>query len=400
MRFVSAVVVALSATGAFAGPLTPPSGPITSTNKTLQEVEPRTPLSQTNTPGDSDSLFKITASGSYYLTGNIDLKSTTKCIEVFLGAGQQATIDLNGFTITGIGATRSESAIYIDGVSANVVIRNGNLRNWKNAVEHFTGGSVTLEDVNASGSRLIQFDLRRATVVRCTAEGGGNAGFFVDSGTLTDCTARGNVGTGFTVNTQATIVRGCTASANGSGGFNLGQGVAESCRAEGNSGNGFTNPGAMTNCVSSTNTGDGIGASFTSVIRGCNVIANTGSGMTVGSGSRIEGNTISSNSEHGVDVTGSRTTVIGNTISTNGRGSGSFSGVKVAGTDNTIDGNHITNMTLGGDDHGIQVTGTSNLIVKNVLSLISDFLDIGPSNTSGGEVTNAATATAWANIAF
>lgn len=400
MRFASAVVVAVGATVVLAGPLTPPSGPITSTNKTLQEVEPRTPLSQTNTPGDSDSLFKITASGSYYLTGNIDLKSTTKCIEVFVGAGQQVTIDLNGFSITGIGATRSESAIYIDGVSANVVIRNGNLRNWKNAVEHFVGGSVTLEDVNASGSRLIQFDLRRATVVRCTADGGGGAGFFVDSGTLTDCTARGNAGTGFTVNTQATIVRGCTATSNGSGGFNLGQGVAESCRAESNTGSGFSNPGAMTNCVSTSNSGDGIGASFAAVIRGCNIIANTGSGISVGSSSRIDGNTITSNAEHGVKVTGNRTTVVGNTISSNGRGSGAFSGILVSGTDNTIDGNHITNMTLGGDDHGIQVTGTSNLIVKNMISQISDFLEIGASNTSGGEVANAATATAWANIVY
>jgi hypothetical protein len=54
-----------------AGPLSPPGGPVASTYKTLSEVEPRTAVSLANTPGDADSLFKITQPGSYYLTGNI-----------------------------------------------------------------------------------------------------------------------------------------------------------------------------------------------------------------------------------------------------------------------------------------------------------------------------------------
>jgi len=54
-----------------AGDLNPPPGPVASTMKTLSEVEPRIAVNSINTPGDADSLFKITQPGSYYLTGNI-----------------------------------------------------------------------------------------------------------------------------------------------------------------------------------------------------------------------------------------------------------------------------------------------------------------------------------------
>jgi hypothetical protein len=38
--------------------------------KTLDEVEPRIPIGPDTTPGDSDSTYKITEPGSYYLTDN------------------------------------------------------------------------------------------------------------------------------------------------------------------------------------------------------------------------------------------------------------------------------------------------------------------------------------------
>src|SRR5947208_16830687 len=52
------------------GSLTPP-GPPTPTFKTLQQVEPRTPIDATHTPGEGDNQFVINSPGSYYLTGNI-----------------------------------------------------------------------------------------------------------------------------------------------------------------------------------------------------------------------------------------------------------------------------------------------------------------------------------------
>lgn len=391
---VAAVVIAV------AGPLNPPSGAVSSTYKTLTEVEPRIAIDATSTPGDADSTFKITQPGSYYLTGNVTGTATKKGIEIVSGGGAQITIDLNGFTMTGTGATSTQPAIYIDGVFANVVVRNGAIRNWKQAIQHFLGGSIVVEDVHAYGSLLIQFDLQNATAVRCSAEEGLSTGFFVAGGMLVDCLAKNNAGNGFTINNSSTIARGCSAIGNDSGGFNLGQGIAENCRAESNTGNGFTNPGTMTNCTSFSNSGDGVSVSFSGVVRGCDIGSNGSDGIAVSSGSRIEGNSIFGNNAHGVNCTGSRTTIVNNSISSNGRSTGVFAGVMVSGDDNCVDGNHITNLLVGGDDFGVQVTGTSNLVVRNQLSAVSTYFSIGAGNTSGGSSTTPSTAGAWVNITY
>lgn len=392
--------VLLASFAAVAGPLSPPAGPIVPTQKPLAEIEPRIAINSVNTPGDADSIFRITSGGSYYLTGNIDSKSTVRCIEIFSAGGAQITIDLNGFTITGVGDTRTEPAIHIDGDNTHVTIRNGTIRNWESAVEHFIGGSMTLEDVRAYRSRLSQFNVRNATMVRCHAEDGESTGFLIDGGTLVDCTSNNNTGTGFTILNAATIVRGCSAVGNDFGGFNLGQGVAESCRAEGNTGNGYTNPGVMTNCTSLSNTNDGISASFSATIRGCTVVGSGAAGIRVSSAGRVEGNTITSSGEHGIEVVGSRVTVTNNTISSAGRNTGAFAGVFVSSADCSVDGNHITNMLVGGDDFGIQVTGTSNLVVRNQLTAISTYVSIAANNTSGGTSGTPATAGPWANITY
>jgi hypothetical protein len=75
------------------GPLTPPGAPAP-TMKTLQQVEPRIEINATNTPGDADSIFKITEPGSYYLTGNVAGVSGKHGIEI---AASDVTLDLMGF---------------------------------------------------------------------------------------------------------------------------------------------------------------------------------------------------------------------------------------------------------------------------------------------------------------
>ena len=51
----------------YAGDLNPPAGPVTATGR----FGPRTEIDQANTPGDANSVFKISAPGSYYLGGNL-----------------------------------------------------------------------------------------------------------------------------------------------------------------------------------------------------------------------------------------------------------------------------------------------------------------------------------------
>jgi hypothetical protein len=53
-----------------AGPLNPPPGPITGTGKTLTEVDPRIVINEINTPGDANSVFRITRPGCDDLTVN------------------------------------------------------------------------------------------------------------------------------------------------------------------------------------------------------------------------------------------------------------------------------------------------------------------------------------------
>lgn len=390
-----AAVVALLA----AGPLDPPGGPVAPTGRTLTEIEPRTPLSQATTPGDADSTFKITQSGSYYLASNLAGEAAKKGIEILVGTGAQVTLDLGGFTLNGTGATSTQPAIFIDGSNASVVIRNGNIRAWRGGITHSIGGRVQVEDVHAYACTANSFDLRRATVLRCTAEEGTSAGFFIDGGVLIDCQARSMTGTGFTINNASIICRGCISSGNAGGGYNLGQGVAENCTAEGNTGAGFSSPGTLTNCTSISN-GTGIVCSPVATVRGCTVVSNDTEGIRVSGSSRIEGNSVVANGTYGIRVIGNRNTIIANTVASSARSAGAFAGILVAGNDNAIDGNHVTDVLVGGDDFGIQVTGISNLIVRNQLSGISTYFSIGANNTSGGASGNASTAGPWTNITY
>jgi hypothetical protein len=97
------------------GPLTPP-GPPGPTMKTLDQIEPRTPI--------SSLPFTISASGSYYLTQNLSV-STGNAITINGIAG--ITLDLNGFTITSTAATASGTAIALLNGGNDITIKNGHI---------------------------------------------------------------------------------------------------------------------------------------------------------------------------------------------------------------------------------------------------------------------------------
>jgi len=66
--------------------------------KTLDEVEARTILNGTNTPGDATSSFIITTPGSYYPVGNIAGTSGKHGISI---QANDVALDLNGFALIG-----------------------------------------------------------------------------------------------------------------------------------------------------------------------------------------------------------------------------------------------------------------------------------------------------------
>ncbi|MEL6329151.1 MAG: hypothetical protein AAFR38_05780 [Planctomycetota bacterium] len=82
------------------GPLNPPAGPVADT----PELEPRTVLSAVNTPGDADSVFKITQPGSYVLTADVVVPAGQVGVDI---AANEVSIDLNGFTIRGDGTAEA-----------------------------------------------------------------------------------------------------------------------------------------------------------------------------------------------------------------------------------------------------------------------------------------------------
>lgn len=104
------------------GSLTPPPGAPAPVMKTLDQVEPRTPVTQTTCPGNASAVHVISAPGSYYLTANVATETLSEGISI---NASNVTLDLNGFSIirlTGSGGT----GLSIGG-NKGIRIRNGSI---------------------------------------------------------------------------------------------------------------------------------------------------------------------------------------------------------------------------------------------------------------------------------
>lgn len=212
----------LAAAFLFAGPLAPPAGPITSTYKTLSEVEPRVAINAVNTPGDADAMAVIDAPGSYMLTTDLIATSGRTGIRI---ESDNVSIDLCGFSINGAATPNTfGSGIATTNSRRNISIKGGNVRNFGGygitgpmTVAHFENLSVSdnklgqLEVFNASDSIAKNVRVRATSgemnlqlganslVEGCVIEGG-FAGIFIASGTVTKCTVMGVSGIGIRCN--------------------------------------------------------------------------------------------------------------------------------------------------------------------------------------------------------
>ena len=115
------------------GSLTPPGAPAP-TMKTLNQVEPRTPI--------SSAPYTISQSGSYYLTTNL-----TSSGHGIIITTNGVTLDLMGFTINGDRGS-GDYGIFLDGETNSlieqVVVKNGIVRNFGNGLrsEYSQGGRL------------------------------------------------------------------------------------------------------------------------------------------------------------------------------------------------------------------------------------------------------------------
>jgi hypothetical protein len=169
------------------GPLTPPGAPAP-TMKTLDQIEPRTPISSVP--------FTISAAGSYYVTTNLTSGTDENGILV---AADNVTIDLNGFTLFGGGGSSGEG-VSTSGARTNIVLRNGTLRNWPGSGVNFydSGASQTLvENVQAIGNTFTGIGVKNGSRVHECLAGGNGGGIIVDNDSLVEhCKASGNAGDG------------------------------------------------------------------------------------------------------------------------------------------------------------------------------------------------------------
>ena len=172
------------------GSLTPPGAPAP-TMKSLDQIEPRTPI--------SSAPFIINSPGSYYLTTNLTGAASGSGITI---SANNVTVDLNGFTLQGVPS--SQAGIYLSGTSTNVTVRNGAISGWGGHGVYFgdygnASQNLVLEHltVSANGDGIYGAN---CIVQNCQSSDNSNFGIYVAPGTVSHCLVQNNNGCGIYVN--------------------------------------------------------------------------------------------------------------------------------------------------------------------------------------------------------
>jgi parallel beta-helix repeat protein len=287
--FVFAVLVATAASVLGQGPLTPPPGTPAPTMKSLEQIEPRTPISALP--------ITITQPGSYYLTGNLTAADGIRV------SASNVTIDLNGFTIQGTGGSTGVG-IYRTTTQTNTTVKNGTVRGFG-----FVG--VSLGD---------------HSVVEALRVDGNGSGISVSFGSVVrGCVSTGNSGIGISVFSRSSVLDS-VASRNTGEGIRVVNGLAARCVSIFNDGDGFylASTSQATDCVSNQNKGDGFEATDDCYVAG-NTSSNNGYEGADGAGihltgqrNRIERNHVTGANDRGLDIDGTGNVVRENTVHGNG----------------------------------------------------------------------------------
>jgi parallel beta-helix repeat protein len=400
-----AAVLACAAGATVAGPLDPPPGPIASTMKPLDQVEPRTAVNAENTPGDNDdaspSVFRITEPGSYFLPDNLDVPAGRIGVEI---ACSDVTLDLRGFTITGGLAGVFASPVF--GSESGVRVHDG-------IVREATLVGVLVQSVNS-------------TIERITATDGAEAGITAGADVLVaDCAATANGGTGIAALTGS-VVRSCRAANNGDHGITaFGEGcIVDRCIASGNQSAGvFTDSATVTGCTATQNKTDGFILLNYSTMEGCTAKYNGEDGIdaadsctisrsvAVRSGQNgfrlyracvVDHCTASDNALDGIRVE-IACSVTDCTAYSNGQINPNLvgAGIHAISSANRIEGNNCV-----GNDKGLAVDATDSFIARNTARnnaagnfVVAGGNELAPIITNPGS-NNFSTAAPWSNFAY
>ena len=327
-----------------AGSLTPP-GPPAPTMKTLDEIEPRVPISLLP--------YTISAPGSYYLTTNLSVSGSGITV-----SADNVTIDLRGFALSGVAG--AGYGINVATVK-NLQIRHGTLANWQRGVEASSASNSKLEELRTSNNSQNGMSIGSGSVIlACVAQSNSVYGIFAYGNSLIkDCIATGNGYQGIVANDAGMIVN-CLTEANANNGINAGDGSSiANCTVRSNAtGIVVGNDCTIRSCAVSQNSGNGISTGARCSILESVANANTLKGMLIGSGTLVKQCTASQNGIHGV----SGVIVIGCAVTASTTFSNVNDGIQfVSGTDNVVSectANNNGNM-------GIQISGSQNRIDSN-----------------------------------
>jgi parallel beta-helix repeat protein len=293
------------------GNLTPPGAPAP-TMKTLDQIEPRTPI--------SSLPFTISAAGAYYVTTNLTGVNAASGITI---AANDVTLDLKGYSLVGVAG--SIDGIFVSGNRTNL-IGNGTIRGWSaEGIDGTTAQASVFRDLIIIGSGDV--GLRSgvaALVVRCAAIANSQEGILTfDHCQISQCAARNNGASGVSADINCRITD-CRAASNNSDGISGGSGCSISgCTAASNVGVGIAagTGSSINNCTTEANLSRGIDAGPASSVIHCAVVgvnygAFTGHyGILVGDGSVVKGCSSRNNFGGGADISGIRA---GNNCTLNG----------------------------------------------------------------------------------
>jgi hypothetical protein len=200
------------------GALTPPGAPAP-TMKTLDQIEPRTPVDAVHTPGVSGIQYFITQFGSYYLATNI--VGVSGDIGIYV-ATRNVTLDLNGFSV--LGGPGVFFGISLGGGYANITVRNGIVSGW--GIEpgiYNNARHVVLEHLNLSGNWQ-GLNCANDTMIRdcIVSDNAGDGIILGNKSTVNACLVQSNASNGITVQGAGNVISGnnlCGNNTNGSSGL-------------------------------------------------------------------------------------------------------------------------------------------------------------------------------------
>lgn len=280
---------------AFAQGSLTPSGPPAPIMKTLEQIEPRTPI--------SSAPYSITIPGSYYLTSNLTVNVGEDAIGIFTNG---VTLDLRGFTISSTASPAGGAGIALHDV-AMIHILDGNIAGNVTVISnsYFGGGfsygvyvsagcnavRVTSISVSEVGFDAINLTAGNASVVEaCTVNVAGGIGIEADSVANSVAIACGSSGiiattannsygvtTGSGYGVEAGTVNNCYGSSLGNDGIHA-VGTAENCYGTtSSSGDSGLYAYSAQNCYGNA-TGAGYGI-FSTTATGCYGSSSTGTGL-------------------------------------------------------------------------------------------------------------------------